>query len=91
MALRDIDQVRAAAMLETSEGTMSKLLSGKMRMTDKWLAGFAHILECEVSDLFIDPKRPTQNELLAGLGPEDRNEVADFIAFLKQKRAARGA
>ena len=81
---RDLNQERIAWRMETESGTISKLLTGRMRMSDKWLVGFATALDCEVADLFVDPNRPTQDELLAGLDDASKAIVIDLIQKLRK-------
>lgn len=83
MAIRDIDQARLASMMDITEATISKLLNGKMHLNDKYLAHIAYILACSVADLFIDPNRPDPKDLLAQVPAEKRQQLLDFVAFLK--------
>lgn len=84
MEKREINQERMAGRLEIESGTVSKLLSGRMRLSDKWLSAFAAALDVEVADLFIDPNRPTQADLLAGLSDDQRATVISLIEMLKR-------
>lgn len=83
---RDLDGVRMAGRMDVEPGTISKLLSGKMRLSDKWLVGFAEALDVEVIDLFRDPRRPTREELLAGLSEDDVQKVIQIIEVMKGGR-----
>jgi transcriptional regulator with XRE-family HTH domain len=83
MDSKEIDQARLASMMETTEATISKLLNGKMHLNDKYLAHIAYILGCSVADLFIDPNRPDPKDLLAQVPVEKRQQLLDFVAFLK--------
>ena len=84
MDKRDVNQERLAGRLEIESGTMSKLLTGRMRLSDKWLGAIAWALEVEVADLFLDPNRPTQEDLLAGLSEDQRATVVNLIEMLKR-------
>jgi transcriptional regulator with XRE-family HTH domain len=84
MEKREINQERMAGRLEIESGTVSKLLSGRMRLSDKWLSAFAAALDVEVADLFVDPNRPTQADLLAGLSDDQRATVISLIEMLKR-------
>jgi len=84
MEKREINQERIAGRLEIESGTVSKLLSGRMRLSDKWLSAFAAALDVEVADLFVDPNRPTQADLLAGLSDDQRATVMSLIEMLKR-------
>ena len=55
-----------------------------MRLSDKWLSAIAWALDIEVADLFHDPKRPTQQELLDGLSEDQRATVLSLIDVLKK-------
>lgn len=70
--------------MDCKEGTVSKLLNGRMKMTMEWLAGFAEALNVSIVDLYRDPNRPTQDELLSGLSPEKRQQAIDFIQYLSR-------
>lgn len=82
MEERNIDQRRLAERLDCKEGTVSKLLTGKMQLTANWLAGIAFALNIEVADIYQDPKRPSFDQLLQRLPEEKRKQAIDFITFL---------
>lgn len=84
MKHRGLNQARIAERLEVETGTVSKLLNGKLRLSDIWLVGFAEALNVDVPDLFRDPNRPTQNELLEGLSEEDTRKVISIIEAFKK-------
>lgn len=88
MKKRDLNQSRLAERMDTTTGTISKLLAttGKYRMamTDEWLVGFAEALDIEVVDLFRDPNRPTREELLEGLSDADTKKIISMIDAYKQ-------
>lgn len=84
MQHRRLNQARTAERMDTDQATISKLLNGKLRMSDVWLFGFAEALDVDVADLFRDPKRPTQEELLAGLSDDDTRKVISMIEAFKR-------
>lgn len=71
-----LDQKRLAERMGCEPGTVSKLLSGEMKMTTEWLANFADALDKSVPELFQDPNAPTRDELLsAGTADELRQAI----------------
>lgn len=84
MEHKDINQERLAGRLEVESSTVSKLLTGRMRLSDYWLGGIAWALDVEVADLFIPPDRPTRNELLEGLTDDQKATVINLIDMLKK-------
>lgn len=83
MEAKHLDNKRLAERMERSEATVSKLLSGKMKMTLEYLAEFAHALDVEVNQLFHDPARPTRDELLRGYSSE---EITSAIQLIEHTR-----
>lgn len=79
MEYKDVSQERLAGRMDVESGTISKLLNGHMRMSDKWLTGIATALDVEVADLFRDPRQPTREELLAGLDDEQVRQIIQII------------
>ena len=84
MECRNTNQSQIAERLQTGTGTISKLLNGQQRMSDKWLSGFAEALHVEVIDLLRDPNRPSDTELLDGLNEEQRLTVIKLISVLRK-------
>ena len=80
----DVNQERLAGRLECEPSTVSKLLTGRQRLSDIWLAGIAEALDLEIAQLFIDPSRPTPEELLAGLTEDQKTTVLNLIQMLKK-------
>lgn len=76
---KNLTQKQVAERMECEEGTLSKLINGKMGRTDDWLASIAHALDIDVEHLFRDPKRPTQQDLLDGVSDEKRDEIIRVI------------
>ena len=83
MEHKGIDQTQMAGRLDCETGTISKLVSGKQRLSDPWMAGFAWALDIEVADLFRDPNQPTQEDLLRDLPPEKRDQIIKVIKALR--------
>lgn len=79
MAKVPIDNERLSERMECSPGTVSKLLNGNMQMTAQWLERFAHALDVTVPQLFIDPDRPSADELLAAASDKTRERIFAVI------------
>lgn len=79
MKAKSVTQEQMAGRLEVSQGTISKILKKPTAMTQAYMAAIAHALELDISDLFRDPKRPTREELLAGL---DEGQVEQVIRII---------
>lgn len=86
MDYRGVNQERLAGRLEVESSTVSKLLTGRQRLSDVWLSGIAGALDVEVADLFRDPNRPTREELLAGLTDDQVSQVIQIINVLRGQR-----
>lgn len=84
MEAKGLTQAQLAGRMEIEQGTLSKLLSGKMRLNDERMAEFAYALNLEdISDLFRDPKRPRPEDLLAGLTDEQVAQVVQIVRVIK--------
>lgn len=83
MEKKDINQERLAGRLEVESSTVSKLLTGRQRLSDVWLSGIAWALDVEVADLFHDPNAPTQQDILDGLSEDQKATVINLIDMLK--------
>lgn len=83
MKHKGLNNSRIAERMDASEGTISKLLNGKMEMTTSWLANFADALDISVPDLFLDPKRPTRDELLASATPEELRQALQLVRMVR--------
>lgn len=86
---RHLDNKRVAERMDRAEATVSKLLSGKMRMTLEYLYEFAEALNVEPEQLFRDPARPTRDELLRGYSNEELTSAIQLIEHTRSL-AARG-
>lgn len=85
MKHRGLTQMDIANRLEVgSTGTISKKLAKPMQMSVEWLAKFAWALDVEVEDLYRDPHRPTQDDLLRDLDPTQKTVVIEMIKGLKR-------
>lgn len=78
-----LTQSQVAERMGTVTSKVSKLETGDQKWNDRWLAAAAYAFDIEVEDLFRDPDAPTQDELLAGLSPEDRLRVINLAERLK--------
>jgi len=83
MEKKGVNQERLAGRLDCESSTISKLLTGRQRLSDVWLSGIAAALDVEVADLFRDPKQPTREELLAGLTEDQKRTVITLINALR--------
>ena len=84
MEVRDINQERLAGRLEVESSTISKLLTGRIRMSDRWMSAIADALNLEIHELFLDPDRPSQNELLEGLDEDQKAAVINLVNMMKR-------
>ncbi len=78
-----LDQKRIAERMECEPGTVSKLLNGGMEMTTFWLASFADALDISVPQLFLDPKTPTRDELLAAGTAEELRQAIQLVRMAR--------
>lgn len=81
---RDLDQKRLAERMSCEPGTVSKLMSGKLKLSTEWLARFADALNTSVPDLFRDPRRPSPEDLLRGVTDEKRDEILRVIKAMTE-------
>jgi transcriptional regulator with XRE-family HTH domain len=81
---KGLTQDQMAERMDCSPGTISKLVTGKMKQTPEWLAAIAYALgpDVEVDDLFRHPGAPTQDDLLRGLNDQDRDRIIRVIRTL---------
>lgn len=72
-----------AERMEISPGTLSKLLSGKMKWTESYLAALAHAVDApSVPDLYRHPDQPTPNDLLRSVPEARRKDIISMIQAL---------
>lgn len=86
MEKKGVNQERLAGRLDCESSTISKLLTGRQRLSDVWLSGIATALDVEVADLFRDPSQPSRDELLADLSDEQKKIVTNLINVLREAR-----
>lgn len=67
-----------------STGTISKKLAKPEKMSVEWLHKIAWALDLEVEDLYRDPNRPTQEDLLRDLDPTQKTVVIEMIKGLRR-------
>lgn len=84
MDIKGVNQERLAGRLDVESSTVSKLLTGRQRLSDIWLSGIAGALDVEVADLFLDPNRPSPQDILDGLTDEQKSVVINMIDALKK-------
>lgn len=84
IAQRGLDQKRVAERLDCEPGTVSKLITGKQRLNDVWIARFAKALDISPDAVFRDPARPYADDLLRGLNAEDQARVINFMEGLRR-------
>lgn len=78
-----LDNERLAERMGIAPGTLSKLLNGRMKMTVEYLEGIASAIGVDdVAKLFHDPKRPTVDELLRGLPPDEERRVISMVEHM---------
>lgn len=82
IASRGLDQEQVAERMECAPGTLSKIVNGRMKATVEWLARIAEALDIEVQDLFHDPARPTQEDLLRDVPAADQERIIRAIRAL---------
>lgn len=86
----DLTQEQVADRIDTTKGTVSRMEINTREPNLGYLAAFAEAIDREVADLFRDPARPTQDDLLREASPEQAREIADFAAFVRQRDGTRG-
>lgn len=85
MARARVSQRAMAERLNCQEGTVSKLLNGKMEMTNTWLMAFSMVLNLQVPDLYRNPDDEDPAALFSELSDEQKREAERFIRFLKSQ------
>lgn len=81
---KGLTQDQIADRMDCSPGTVSKLVTGKMKQTPEWLAAIAYALgpDVEVQDLFRHPASPSQDDLLRGVPEHERDRIIRVIRTL---------
>ena len=67
-----------------NKGTISRWEKGHRRPTLAYIAAIADAFSIKTPALFVDPARPTANELMNELSPQDRARAVTFIDGLKR-------
>lgn len=81
---RGLTQEQVADRLETTKATVSRMETGKSQYNRGYLEALADALDCEPSELFHPPDRPSVDDLLQKAEPADRARVLSMIeAYLK--------
>lgn len=82
ISYRGLNQEQVADRMDCAPGTMSKLVKGHMKATVEWLARIADALDIEVQDLFHDPRKPTQQDLLRDVPAAEQERIIKAIRAL---------
>ena len=84
----DLTQEQVADRIGTTKATVSRMEIDTREPNLGYLAAFAEALGIETQDVFRDPARPTQNELLSrGISSE---QIEQAIVFIEMARKAGG-
>lgn len=86
----NMTQEQIADRIDTTKGTVSRMEINTREPNLGYLAAFAEAIDRDVAELFRDPARPTQDDLLRAASPEQAREIADFAAFVRQRDGTRG-
>ena len=79
MKVAGVNQERLADLIDAQSATVSKLLSGRMRLSDIWMIKIADALNIEVVDLFRHPDRSKIDRMLDSLSDEKVSQVSKII------------
>lgn len=86
-----LDRKRLADRMGVSPGTITKKLSNPGKIDALWLEGFREALGLdEISDLFRDPDKPTQDDILRGMTEAQIREMVEYAEFIRQKTGTDG-
>lgn len=80
---RTLEQV--AEMIGTSKSTVQRMEVSTREPNLGYLAAFAEALDIEVSDIFRDPNRPSQEEIRAMRAEEQLREARNILDSLLPK------
>ena len=84
MKRKGVTQAQMAEHLDVSQGMVSKFLRNPNALNYNYMAGMADRLGCEIEDLFRDPSRPSQDELLEGLDADQVQKVIQIIDVFRR-------
>lgn len=85
-----LTQEQVADRIDTTKGTVSRMEINSREPNLGYLAAFAEAIDREVAELFRDPQRPSQEDLLRNASPEQAREIADFAEFVRHRDGTRG-
>lgn len=74
-----LTQEVVAERIGTTKGTVSRMEINSREPNLGYLAAFAEAIDREVADIFRDPARPTQDELLASATPEELRQALQLV------------
>jgi transcriptional regulator with XRE-family HTH domain len=86
MAARGIEPKELADAVDTTEASISRWISGVRNPRKKQLIALEDFFEIEPGGLFRDPDEGSDRSLLAGLNKEKRQEVLNYIAFVRSRK-----
>ena len=67
MKMKKVTQEDLAEHLDISQPMVSKFLRNPNALTQTYIVGTAELLGCSPGDLFRDPRKPTQEQIVKGL------------------------
>lgn len=77
-------QERIAERIGTTKGTVSRMEATTREPNLGYLAAFAEAIDRDVADLFYDPARPSQNDLLRSVDPGEFHAAIEFLRRMKK-------
>jgi transcriptional regulator with XRE-family HTH domain len=84
---RGMTSAELASRIEASTSVISKLLNGKQRYNQDLLERIAFVLDCDIPALFRDPARPSANELIDRMSPDDRDRSMKILQTMVPKKS----
>lgn len=82
---KGLTQQQLADRLGVSDVTVHRWEKGIAKLSTPVMEAIAEALDIEPGDLYRDPARPTQDDLLRDLPPETVQEAIRFIDYLKKR------
>jgi transcriptional regulator with XRE-family HTH domain len=86
MAARGIEPKALADKVETTEASISRWVSGDRNPRKNQLIALEEFFGVEPGGLYRDPDEGSDRALLAGLDKEKRQEVLNYIAFVRSRK-----
>lgn len=86
MALRSVTPKELAAAIETTEASISRWKNGHKTPRPADMEALESFFGVGVGGLYKSPKDADDRALLAGLSESKRQEVLNYIAFIRGKR-----